>query len=195
MRGAVYHLCRRCGKRVNISCQLRQEKRHLCPRCVGEPWYMTKEGLVRENWQGGRSDRSQPALAGWDTSRAQKARTTCSALCWETGGDCEVPGLFPPRLPGELSPRAQETPGTGGFCGTSPTRRTGQGSGQGLRGRLRDRVPVAERGRLGCQNRREGGNPIRSKAFARKQRAIREACRLNRKTYIVLNVPLAPSRK
>ena len=66
---------------------------------------------------------------------------------------------------------------------------------QGLRGRLRDRVPVAERGRLGCQNRREGGNPIRSKAFARKQRAIREACRLNRKTYIVLNVPLAPSRK
>ena len=104
MRGAVYHLCRRCGKRVNISCQLRQEKRHLCPRCVGEPWYMTKEGLVRENWQGGRSDRSQPALAGWETSRAQKekclacSRPDCQGSCPPGRKRLPVPEDFAERV-------------------------------------------------------------------------------------------------
>lgn len=43
----TYRVCRRCGKTVNVSCQMRHEKRYICPRCTGEPWYMTREGLVR----------------------------------------------------------------------------------------------------------------------------------------------------
>ena len=47
MTGPVYRVCRICGKIVNVSCQMRHEKRYICPRCAGEPWYMTREGLVR----------------------------------------------------------------------------------------------------------------------------------------------------
>lgn len=48
MTGPVYLVCRKCGKTVNVSCQMRHEKRYICPLCTGEPWYMTREGLVRE---------------------------------------------------------------------------------------------------------------------------------------------------
>ena len=47
MTGPVYRVCRKCGKTVNVSCQMRHEQRYICPRCTGEPWYMTREGLVR----------------------------------------------------------------------------------------------------------------------------------------------------
>ena len=47
MTGPVYRVCRKCGKTVNVSCQMRHEKRYICPRCAGEPWFMTREGLVR----------------------------------------------------------------------------------------------------------------------------------------------------
>ena len=44
----TYRICRKCGKKVNVSSQLRHDKKYICPRCAGEPWYMTREGLVRE---------------------------------------------------------------------------------------------------------------------------------------------------
>lgn len=48
----VYRNCRECGKRVNVSSQEKHGKKYICPRCTGEPWYMTREGLVREHTQG-----------------------------------------------------------------------------------------------------------------------------------------------
>ena len=48
----IYRICRKCGKQVNVSSQLRHEKKYICPRCTGEPWYMTREGMVREHAPG-----------------------------------------------------------------------------------------------------------------------------------------------
>lgn len=43
-----YRNCRKCGKQVNVSSLDHHGKKYICPRCTGEPWYMTREGLVRE---------------------------------------------------------------------------------------------------------------------------------------------------
>lgn len=43
-----YRICRKCGKQVNVSSQENHGKKYICPRCTGEPWYMTREELVRE---------------------------------------------------------------------------------------------------------------------------------------------------
>jgi len=32
----TYRICRKCGKQVNVSSQLRHEKKYICPRCTGE---------------------------------------------------------------------------------------------------------------------------------------------------------------
>lgn len=42
----TYRVCRKCGKQVNVSCKMGHEKKYICPRCVGEPWFMTREGMV-----------------------------------------------------------------------------------------------------------------------------------------------------
>lgn len=47
-----YRICRKCGFQVNVSSQLRQEKKYICPRCAGEPWYMTREWMVRREQTG-----------------------------------------------------------------------------------------------------------------------------------------------
>lgn len=47
-----YRICRKCGKQVNVSSQEKHGKKYICPRCTGEPWYMTREGLVREHTPG-----------------------------------------------------------------------------------------------------------------------------------------------
>ena len=52
--GLVYRICRRCGETVNVSCKERQEKKYLCPRCAGVPWYMTREWSYREDRKGPR---------------------------------------------------------------------------------------------------------------------------------------------
>lgn len=52
--GLVYRICRRCGETVNVSCKERQEKKYLCPRCAGAPWYMTREWSYREDRKGPR---------------------------------------------------------------------------------------------------------------------------------------------
>ena len=47
MTGPVYRVCSKCGKMVNVSCLEHHGKKYICPRCTGEPWFMTREGLVR----------------------------------------------------------------------------------------------------------------------------------------------------
>lgn len=47
MNGPVYRICIQCGLRVNVSCTFPKDKKYLCRRCAGEPWYMTRESLVR----------------------------------------------------------------------------------------------------------------------------------------------------
>lgn len=48
----VYRNCRECGKRVNVSRQEKRGKKYICPRCTGEPWFMTRECMVREHTPG-----------------------------------------------------------------------------------------------------------------------------------------------
>lgn len=48
----VYRNCRECGKRVNVSSKERHGKKYICPRCTGEPWYMTREWMVRKEQTG-----------------------------------------------------------------------------------------------------------------------------------------------
>lgn len=48
----TYRICSKCRKMVNVSRQEKHGKKYICPRCTGEPWYMTREGLVREHTQG-----------------------------------------------------------------------------------------------------------------------------------------------
>lgn len=48
----VYRICSKCGKVVNVSRQEKHGKKYICPRCTGEPWFMTRDGLVRKEQTG-----------------------------------------------------------------------------------------------------------------------------------------------
>lgn len=48
----VHRICSKCGKVVNVSSQEKHGKKYICPRCTGEPWFMTREWMVREHTPG-----------------------------------------------------------------------------------------------------------------------------------------------
>lgn len=39
--GYVYRVCKECGEVVNVAKGVRYGKTYLCPRCAGQPWFMT----------------------------------------------------------------------------------------------------------------------------------------------------------
>ena len=39
--GYLYRVCRECGEIVNVPKGVRYGKTYLCPRCAGQPWFMT----------------------------------------------------------------------------------------------------------------------------------------------------------
>lgn len=47
MNGAIYRFCRKCRKQVNVSALEKYDKKYICPRCAGQPWYQTREGMVK----------------------------------------------------------------------------------------------------------------------------------------------------
>lgn len=51
MNGAIYRFCRKCGKQVNVSALEKYDKKYICPRCAGKPWYQTREGMVKDEKQ------------------------------------------------------------------------------------------------------------------------------------------------
>lgn len=48
----VYRICSKCRKVANVSSQEKHGKKYICPRCTGEPWFMTREWMVRKEQTG-----------------------------------------------------------------------------------------------------------------------------------------------
>ena len=57
--GYRYRVCKECGEIVNVPKGVRYGKTYLCPRCAGQPWFMTWPPRKEAN----RHQRTQEAKA------------------------------------------------------------------------------------------------------------------------------------
>lgn len=57
-RDPVYRVCMECGEVVNVSRFTRHDKKYLCPRCAGCPWFMTRVSKTRKEVKPLSSDKS-----------------------------------------------------------------------------------------------------------------------------------------
>lgn len=48
--GCVYRICTKCERVINVSRLERGGKKYICPACVGEPWFMTRDAMCKGLW-------------------------------------------------------------------------------------------------------------------------------------------------